>query len=94
MADPTLPTEHNVHYRQILYLNQLYRLKTSAEYLRHYRDSLAKWATWIATLRAIASSGAIAAWAIVQAHPLLWGGIIAAAQVADALKDVMPISKQ
>jgi hypothetical protein len=41
----------------------------------------------IGIVQAVASSSAIAAWAVVQAHPLVWGGIIAAAQVADALKD-------
>jgi hypothetical protein len=43
-------------------------------------------------LRAIASSGAIATWAVVQSHPLIWAGIIALAQVADALKDLFPFA--
>jgi len=43
-------------------------------------------------LRAVASSGAIATWAVVQSHPLVWGGIIAAAQVSDVLRDAIPLA--
>lgn len=48
--------------------------------------------TYLAGLRAVASSGAIAAWAVVQVQPLVWGSIIAAAQLADVLKDVLPLT--
>jgi hypothetical protein len=86
LADPAK------HRQQELYWQQLVQLKAACEYVRRYRNRLALWETRIGALRALASSSAIAAWAVVQAHPLLWGGIIAAAQVADALKDVFPLS--
>jgi hypothetical protein len=81
-----------VHRQQALYYRELFQLKTECEYLRLYRDRLAWWQTRIDVIRAVAASGAIATWAVVQSHPLIWGGIIAASQVADALKDVLPFS--
>lgn len=44
-------------------------------------------------LIAVASSGSIAAWAFWQIVPIIWGGIIAASQVAFALKPYFPFSK-
>ena len=64
-ADP------GTHRQQELYWQQLVQLKVGCEYPRRYRNWLTRWETRVATLRAVASSGAIAAWAIVQAHPLL-----------------------
>jgi hypothetical protein len=46
----------------------------------------------LAALRAIAASGTIATWAVVQSYALVWAGIIAAAQLADVLKDVFPLT--
>lgn len=62
------------------------------EYMRRYRAILARQVTWFGALRAIASSSAIAAWAVWQSYPMIWGGIIAASQVADALRDVFPFT--
>jgi hypothetical protein len=69
-------------------------LKVAAYYIRHYRDHLGNWVTGLGTVRAIASSGGIAAWALWREYAFVWGAIIAAAQVADALKDVFPFSKK
>jgi hypothetical protein len=80
------------HRQQDLYYQELFQLKVACEYVQRYRDSLGRWVTWLSSLRAIASSGAIAAWAVVQSYPLVWGGIIAAAQVWDALRDVVPLT--
>jgi hypothetical protein len=80
------------HRQQDLYFTELVELKIACEYMRRYRNSLSRRLTFISAFRGIASSGAIAAWAIVQAYPLVWGGIIAATQVADALKDVFPLT--
>jgi len=44
-------------------------------------------------IKAIASSGAIAGWVIWREHAFLWGAIIAASQLADALKEVFPFTK-
>jgi hypothetical protein len=80
------------HRQQYLYFNELFQLRVACEYTRLYRNDLAHWLTRFAAVRAIASSGAIATRAVVHAYPLLWGGIIAASQLADALKDVIPIT--
>lgn len=68
-------------------------IKVAAAYMRRYRDDRGTWVTRLGVLRAIASSGSIAAWAIWRQHAFVWGMIIAASQVADALKDVFPFTK-
>ncbi len=69
-------------------------LKVAAGYIRRYRDDLGKWVTGLGTVKAIASSGSIAAWAIWREYAFIWGAIIAIAQVVDALKDVFPFTKR
>jgi hypothetical protein len=69
-------------------------LKVAACYIRLYRDYLGKRVTALGTLRAIASSGSIAAWALWKEHAFMWGVIIAASQVVDALRDVFPFTKK
>jgi hypothetical protein len=68
-------------------------LKVAAEYMRRYRDDAGRRVTTLGTLKAIASSGGIAAWAIWKEHAFVWGAIIAASQLADALKEVFPFTK-
>lgn len=68
-------------------------LKIAAGYIRRYRDDLGRWVTGLGTVKAIASSGSIAAWAIWREYAFVWGAIIAASQVVDALKDVFPFTK-
>jgi hypothetical protein len=86
--------EEFTHRQQNLYFQELFELKVACDYMRRYRERLATRVTQFDGLRAIASSGAIATWAVVQSHPLIWGGIIALAQVADALKDVFPFTSR
>lgn len=81
------------HRQQRLYWDQMYALKVAASAIRLYRDSLNKWVTGLGALKAIASCGGIAAWAIWREYAFVWGFIIAMAQVADALKDVFPFAK-
>jgi len=69
-------------------------LKVAACYIRHYRDYLGKRVTALGTLRAIASSGSIAAWALWKEYAFVWGAIIAVSQVVDALKEVFPFTKR
>jgi hypothetical protein len=83
----------NAHRQQQLYWNQMIELRVAAGYIRRYRDRLGGWVTRLGTLKAIASSGGIAAWAIWREHAFVWGTIIAASQVADALKEVFPFTK-
>src|SRR5271167_2428242 len=70
--------------------NSRLRLLTSAG----YRDYLDKWVNGLGTLRAIASSGSIAAWALWREHAFVWAATIAVPQVADALRDVFPFTKR
>ena len=79
--------------QQALYWNQLVQLKVGAEYIKAYRERVARRIWRFDLSRAIASSGAIAAWAVVKAHPLVWGGVIAASQLADVIKGTLPLAK-
>jgi hypothetical protein len=83
----------NAHRQQQLYWNQMVELRVASSYIRRYRDALGKWFTCLGTLKAVASSGSIAAWAVWREYAFVWGAIIALAQVVDALKDVFPFSK-
>jgi hypothetical protein len=78
--------------QQGLYWAELVELKVACEYVRRYRDSLAAWQTRFAVIRAVVSVSALGTWAAVQSHPMIWGGIIAAAQVADALQGAIPLA--
>jgi len=69
-------------------------LKVATCYIRRYRDYLGMRVTAVGTVRAIASSGSIAAWALWKEYAFVWGAIIAASQVADALRDVFPFTKK
>jgi hypothetical protein len=62
--------------------------------MRRYRDNLGRKVAALATLKAVASSGGIAAWVIWREYAIVWGAIIALSQLADALKDVFPFVKQ
>jgi hypothetical protein len=80
------------HRQQSLYLTEVMELIVARDYMRRYRIVLARHMTWFSALRAIESSSAIATWPVVQAYPMVWGGIIALSQVADALRDVFPFA--
>ena len=83
----------NSHRQQNLYWNQMVELKVAAGYIRRYRNDLGRKVTALATLKAVASSGGIAAWVIWKEYAFAWGAIIAASQLVDALKDVFPFTK-
>ncbi|WP_297513345.1 hypothetical protein [uncultured Caulobacter sp.] len=76
-----------------LYWAQLRQVKAGALYMRLYRNRLARQVQAVELVKAIGSSGAIAGWVIWSDLPLLWSGIIAAAQLLDALKGVFPFAK-
>lgn len=84
----------NAHRQQQLYWTQLVQLKVATCYIRRYRDQLATRVTGLGVLRAVASSGSIAGWAIWHELAFVWGCIIAASQLADALKDVFPFTRR
>ena len=77
-----------------LYWRQIEQLKGAAVCIRLYRNRLAKRVKLVEIVKAVASSGAIAAWFATDSYKLLWGCIIAAAQVLDVLKDTFPFAKQ
>lgn len=81
-------------YEQRMYWQEFVKLKSDAYYVRDYRNSLGRWVTATATIRAIASSGSIAAWVIWRRYAFIWASIIALSQLADALKDVFPFYKR
>jgi hypothetical protein len=81
------------HRQQQLYWTQLVELKVASCYIRRYRDSVAKWVVRLGVLRAVASSGAIAGWALWHEFAFVWACIIAASQLADALKEVFPFTR-
>ncbi len=78
--------------QQSLYWAELVELKVACEYIRRYRDSLAAWQTRFAVIRAVVSVSAISTWAAVKAYPMVWGGIIAAAHVSDAVQNAIPFA--
>jgi hypothetical protein len=77
-----------------LYWRQLTHLKTDSVYIRLYRDNRAKWVTRLGILKAVASSGGIGLWVIWKEYAFVWATIIAASQVADALNEELPFSRQ
>lgn len=84
----------NPHRQQQLYWNQMVELKIASAYIRLYRDHLATWVSTLGTLKAVASSVGIGAWVIWKQYAFVWAAIIAASQVADALKEVFPFTKK
>ena len=76
-----------------LYWAQLRQVKAAGIYMRLYRNRLAKRVRAIELIKAVSSSGAIAGWVVWKDLPFLWAGIIAAAQLLDALKGVFPFAK-
>jgi hypothetical protein len=84
----------DLHRQQKLYWDQMFELKVAASYIRQYRDHLGTWVTGLGILKAVASSAGIAAWVIWKQYAFVWGAIIAASQLVDALKDVFPFAKK
>jgi hypothetical protein len=76
-----------------LYWRQIEQLKGAAVCIRLYRNQLARRVKTVEIIKAVASSGAIAGWFAFDSYKLLWGCIIAAAQLLDVLKDVFPFAK-
>jgi hypothetical protein len=69
-------------------------LKGLALMLRLYRDDQGRWVRRIGIVKAVASSGTIAAWSIWKDYALAWGIILALAQLIDAVKEYIPEQKK
>jgi hypothetical protein len=76
-----------------LYWRQIEQLKAAAVCIRLTRNRLHNRVKTVEVIKAVASSGAIAAWFATDSYKALWGVIIAAAQLLDVLKDVFPFTK-
>lgn len=68
-------------------------LRAAAICIRLYRDRLARRVRCVELVKAVGSGGAIAGWVVWRDWPLLWSGIIAAAQFLDATKHVFPFAR-
>ena len=68
---------------------RLVQLRVDCAYIRRYRASLQSTVTRYKIVRTVVSVSALGTWAVVRAYPMVWGGIIAASQVADALQNAM-----
>ncbi len=77
-----------------LYWRALVQLKAASVCIRLCRNRLATQVRWVDGIKAVASSGGIAAWVVWREYPFLWAGIIAAAQLLDAVKHVFLFSRQ
>jgi hypothetical protein len=75
-----------------LYWIELVQLKVDTVYVERYRDRLTSRLTWFAIGRAIVSVGALGSWFAGIGHPEVWGGIIVASQVAEAVVNALPLS--
>lgn len=69
-------------------------LKTNIIYLGLYLEGTQKLDRGIKIFLAIASSSSIALWAVWQEFPMVWGGIIAASQLLNAVKEYLPYQKR
>jgi hypothetical protein len=79
---------------QQIYWQEFVQLKADTFYVRDYRNALGRLVTGVSAIRAVASSGGIAAWVIWKQYAYLWAFLIAASQVVDALKNVFPFYKR
>lgn len=82
------------HRQQELYWKQLVEVKVVSSYIRLYRDEQSVWINRLGMFRAVATSSTIAGWAIWKDYAFVWGIILAASQVADALKAYLPNAKR
>ncbi len=76
-----------------LYWKQFVQLKAASICMRLYRNQLARRVRAVELIKAIGSSGGIAAWVVWKDWPLVWSAIIAASQLLDATKHVFPFAR-
>jgi hypothetical protein len=76
------------------YWREMDQLKTHTIYLELYLEDTISKDRYLNMFLAIASSGSIATWAFWQEHTMVWAGIIAASQVAQAIKPFLPYTKR
>ncbi len=89
---PVAGQESGIRIQQ-LYWKQLIQLKVECEYVRRYQAVYRWWVTRIDVTKAVLSVGALGGWAATQVSPMIWGGVIVAVQVANAVQNILPTSK-
>ncbi|MEB5935603.1 hypothetical protein MXL15_25790 [Pseudomonas mosselii] len=72
------------------YWNEMVEIRAHQNYLMLYQLSSERWDLGFKIFLALASSGAISAWAVWQQYPKVWATIIAASQVISVLSNLMP----
>jgi hypothetical protein len=70
------------------------QLKAASVCIRLCRNRWAYWVRAVELVKVVASSGGIAAWVVWRDYPFLWSGVIALAQLLDAVKNVFPFAKE
>ncbi len=63
-------------------------------YFYEYLNDSYRWLRYLESFLAVISSSSVAAWAVWNRLPLLWAVLIAASQVAAAVKQYLPYSKR
>lgn len=76
------------------YWNKMADKRYQLIYINEYYDQCVKIQRLINVFLAIASSGAIAAWAVWKEFPVVWAAIIAISQVITAVKPYLPYEKR
>ena len=77
-----------------LYWREMEQLKAASVCIRLCRNRWAHWVRAIELIKVVASSGGIAGWVVWRDYPFVWSGIIAFAQLLDAVKGVFPFAQQ
>ena len=76
------------------YWNDFVDLQTHSEYLFLYQVDSEKWDRRLSVFLACTSSGSIGAWAIWDQFGFVWGVLIAASQVLNAVKEFLPFKSR
>ena len=69
------------------------QLKAASVCIRLCRNRWAHWVRVVELIKVVGSSGGIAAWVVWRDYPFVWSGIIALAQLLDAVKNLFPFAK-
>jgi hypothetical protein len=88
-----MPDPENTRRQADLYWKQFAQPKSAAICIRLSRNRLARSVRTVELIKVFGSSGAIAGWVVWKDWPMLWSGIIAAAQLLDATKHVFPFAR-
>jgi hypothetical protein len=75
---------------QRMFWQEMTTLKRDARYIDLYLARTESIDRWIKALLAITASSSIAGWAIFQTYAFVWGVIVAASQVLQAVKEFLP----